>query len=1144
MSKGSLPAILEHLRQWAAPEASSLSDGELLRRFCVHRESAAFAALMQRHAPLVWRVCRNVLRQEQDAEDAFQATFLVLAQSAGSIRKSTAVASWLHGTAYHIARRARRDAATRQTHERKGASMPPTQPVADSALREILAILDEEVQKLPPRQRAVFVLCALEGKSQVEAALQLSWKEGTISGTLSRAREQLRRRLARRGVELSAALAGLALTTEQAPAALAERTLHAALAFAARNLAAGTISAPVASLVRQATQGQAVTKLRLAVFLLGASVIATSVAGFAGWQSADQPATDAVPLARPADVAKPERAPRERTDRFGDPLPPGVVTRVGTVRWWHGRNGDDNYHCPIAYTPDGKYLVLCDNGKAVRILDAATGREIRRIEPALTPKERKRLDDSMPGDVVTCFALSPNGKRLVTGCCWSPPLRVWDVATGKEIQQIAADPSGTSVLAFSPDGKLIAANATILDAATGKEFRRITDKRANNCSHGLVFSADGKTLITVNGHALHFWDVGTGRFLRSLGEASASKGPGFTQPVVSPDGKRLAAWCSQDALYLWDAAGRETICRIKLGPYMPLYCFSPDGRTLACNISSNRQNATLLFAADTGRERRHWIEEDVLTPTHLAFSPDGKILAQVREGVIRLRDTATGKLIPTTPGLPSGVTAVRFLGDGKTLQTSCLAGRTGLWDAFTGQPLAPFQDPPKDIVHSRMDTWQRAALTADGRKTALVDADGVLHVWETATDAACCRIGPRVDTGEKVIFSPDGKVVALGGYTKLRLWDAATGKLLRLFPVEPHVVRVLAFSPDGRSLAVYYGSTMAISEPPLVRLLDATTGEERSRLAWLGDRDKPPAHLLFTADGKRLIASFDPGPNWSEEEAGWRIGWCVWDLTSGRELRHIRGSAGPIALSPDEKTLAAAEGKTILLWELASGKQRGRFTGHRERIESLAFSPDGRLLASGSLDFTACVWDVTGLCPDGQWTPRRVKQEELERLWTALGSNDGVRAYRALWDLATAGPSAVAFLAQRLRPTPRVEDERITHLITDLDNERFETRDRATEELRRLGERAEPGFRKALAAKPSLEVARRLRNLLDAVESRTLTAEQLHAVRAVEVLEHIGTVEAQRVLKTLANGAPEAYLTNEAKASLERLSRPQRTPSP
>src|SRR5262249_55033611 len=156
---------------------------------------SAFAALMQRHGGLVWGVCRHVLLQEQDAEDAFQATFLVLAERAGVIRKAEALPSWLHGTAFRIAMRAKRDAGRRRAREARAEPGRGAVPSSESAWQELQAALDEEVQGLPLRQRAVFVLCALEGKSQAEAADALGWGPRAVSGTLARARQRLRARL-------------------------------------------------------------------------------------------------------------------------------------------------------------------------------------------------------------------------------------------------------------------------------------------------------------------------------------------------------------------------------------------------------------------------------------------------------------------------------------------------------------------------------------------------------------------------------------------------------------------------------------------------------------------------------------------------------------------------------------------------------------------------------------------------------------------------------------------------------------------------------------------------------------------------------------------------------------------------------------
>jgi RNA polymerase sigma factor (sigma-70 family) len=1130
MKSGPLPAVLEHLRKWASPEGVVLSDAELLARFAAGREEAAFAALMRRHGRMVWSVCRHVLGHEQDAEDAFQATFLVLARKAGSIRKGMAIASWLHATAYHIATRARRNAAIRRARESKGESMSVAQPISESAWREVLAILEEEVQRLSERQRAAFVLCSLEGKSLAEAARQLGWKEGTLSGTLSRAREQLGRRLARRGVTLTTVLAGLAVSAESAaPAALIEKTFRAALAFAAGQSILGGVSPPLASLVREATRSLVVTKLRVLAVVLTAAVAAGGVAGFVGQKPESKQEASAEPAARRAEQPKSETAPRERTDHFGDPLPPSALARIGTVRWWCGYT-----HGPLVFAPDGKHLVLRDNRGVVPILDTATGAALHRIE-------------SINDKGWSCFALAPNGQTVATAGAGRSVIQLWDARTGKEFRQIDGDKLGASTVAFSPDGKTFAAgmfdtSLRLWDTTTWKEIRRFAGKDSDY-RNGIVFLPDGKTLISSDLDSIRWRDIATGHEVRRIVSKKDGKPGTFDSFAVSPDGKRVAAIHSPQTLFLWDATTGKEIQRVELGSdrITSCLCFSPDSQTLAWGGVGRRGKQTMFFAAATGRELRRWDEGDDAID-QLAFSPDGRMVAQVKSGVIRLRDAKTGKPVVPSRGLPNYVMGVRFSRDGKSLITSCFGGRTGSWNPVTGEPLTSLRDPPEGFGR-HLDMLLGAALTAHGERAALVNTKGVLHVWEPATGKVCCRIDEPPVREEAAHFSADGKaLVIVHKDGVVRLWDATTGKLLRDFPRTKDVdlPRPCVLSPDGRILA----TDSADDQEKTIRLWDTATGNEQGRLAWQEDILSMPSCFAFSLDGKCLLAAHGYNENLLEGDvADLRIenSLCLWNLAGKRMLYRLSlppGEVQEMALSPDGKTVAAAAYDTIILFELASGKERGRFTGHRDSIWSLAFSPNGRRLASGSLDHTACVWDVTGICADGQWSPRRVQQDELERLWADLGNKDGVRAYRALWRFAAAGSSSVAFLAQQLRPVPRVKDERLTRLLADLDSDRFETRERAARELQRLGEQAEPALRKALASKPSLEASRRLRALLDQVESRTLSAEQLHALRAVEVLEHVGTAEARTVLRSLAAGAPADCLTREAKMSLQRLSGP------
>src|SRR5579884_1270084 len=211
MSHSALTAGIRQLRhKLASQHLNEDSDESLLHAFAARREDSAFAVLVRRHGPMVLHVCRRVLGHEQDAEDAFQATFLVLARSAASLRKKSSLASFLHGTAYRLAMSAKRTAARRRKYESSLGALTqprsPVEPAEELSWREVRALLDEEIARLPEKYRSVFVLCILENLSRAEAAQRLGLTERTELSRLFKARKRLGQRLARRGVELTAVL--------------------------------------------------------------------------------------------------------------------------------------------------------------------------------------------------------------------------------------------------------------------------------------------------------------------------------------------------------------------------------------------------------------------------------------------------------------------------------------------------------------------------------------------------------------------------------------------------------------------------------------------------------------------------------------------------------------------------------------------------------------------------------------------------------------------------------------------------------------------------------------------------------------------------------------------------------------------------
>jgi RNA polymerase sigma factor (sigma-70 family) len=275
MASGQLSTVIRHLLHVVgAPAVGGLSDAQLLERFVRSRDEAAFEVLVWRHGAMVLGTCRRLLRREQDAEDAFQATFLALVRKAGSIGRRAALASWLYKVAYRIALRVRATAPVQPLPDGPLPDASATDPGDDLLRRELRAALDEEVRRLPEKYRAAFVLCQLEGQTTEAAARALGCPPGTVGTRLSRARQLLRRRLGRRGFGAPALLAAGACAA--LPAALVSSTIKAALLGSAeRAAAAGLVPVRVAALTKGALRTMSATKVAvgaavvLAVGLLG-----------------------------------------------------------------------------------------------------------------------------------------------------------------------------------------------------------------------------------------------------------------------------------------------------------------------------------------------------------------------------------------------------------------------------------------------------------------------------------------------------------------------------------------------------------------------------------------------------------------------------------------------------------------------------------------------------------------------------------------------------------------------------------------------------------------------------------------------------------------------------------------------------------
>ena len=306
MAGGQLDQFLRSYRQNpSAWETEGVSDAHLLKRFAANNDQGAFEALVQRHGPMVLGVCRRVLRDANDAEDAFQATFLVLVRKAGGISKPDLLGNWLYGVAYRVAIKARANSARRATHERQAASMAKVEPTPEADGRELRAVLDEEINRLPEKYRAPLVLCYLEGKTNEQAARQLGCPVGSMSWRLTRGREMLRQRLSRRRLAFSPIMFPPILAQHTASATLSHSLAHTTVqtAIGAAKVGAtvaGGSSATVHALAEETLRAMALAKAQKMAVVAAALLLAFLLFGLGAYALISIPREDGPPLPTPA----------------------------------------------------------------------------------------------------------------------------------------------------------------------------------------------------------------------------------------------------------------------------------------------------------------------------------------------------------------------------------------------------------------------------------------------------------------------------------------------------------------------------------------------------------------------------------------------------------------------------------------------------------------------------------------------------------------------------------------------------------------------------------------------------------------------------------------------------------------------------
>jgi WD40 repeat protein len=775
-----------------------------------------------------------------------------------------------------------------------------------------------------------------------------------------------------------------------------------------------------------------------------------------------------------------------------EPLPEGAIARLGSTRFIHPR-----WITALTFSPDGSQLATAGEDGRLRSWEVPSGKQSLQFKT-------KYVD-------VEAICYSPDGKQLIVGDSGGT-LRVYDAGSGLEQEKRDAHKAGIKSMSISRDGARLVTACGAGEVKVWNWKRRELERTlvATKDSPTMIgMSPDGMRLLAVNLQSLFCWDPSTGRLLRGLKNSES-----YTL-AVSNDSAIFAVGDRDGVISIRSTADCKLIHRL-VGhrSEVRFLSFAPDDGLLA----SIAEDHTVRFW-DVKRGRPAGELPGMHTGTFVAFSPDRKVIATTTYyGRIRLWDARTRKELTRGLGHWEAISSVAFAPDGRHVVTAGLDGVLRIWNPVSGKCLLEIEKQGAPI--------KAVTFSVRGRWLASGDSRGDICLWDPSKWTLLGRLEGQGNPINSLSFScRDHSLVAAeqSGWKEkdgwVQFWNPETRKPIRTLSfASPRSFGCSArHSPDGKVV-------VQLSEWGM-QFLDAQTGKVLQSIASSAEF---PYWGCFFNDGQRFLQGADD-----------RNTVKVWDWQKGVQLLSFELPFRAQALgtlSPDDRLLAIGTPRdaTIRVLHLPTKKEVCEFRGHIAGPDALTFSPDGSLLASGGDDGVGFIWDIAGKKRPGELI-KQLTERELEQLWERLADDNPRIAHESSRSLTRHADQAISFFERKIQPVSSLSREQMRQLVLDLGSKQFRVRLAAEKELEKQGAAATDSLRAALKDKPGLEERRRIEQILALGESPFRSARVVREDRALEILEGEGTPQARKVLEKLAAGSPNALLTREAKAALQRL---------